>query len=387
MLSDRSKGSSYVYADYNATTPIGKNVKESIQEVLSLQTFNPSSLHRRGQEARKVLQDARDNVRSFIGVTDNKEIVFTSSATEANNLVMAGMKEYQHVISAIEHPSILNSARNPHIIPVNKNGVVDLVELEKILNKLKGNKILVSIMMANNETGVIQPIKRITEIVHKFGAVCHTDAAQSIGKINVNMEDLGVDLLTLSAHKFGGIVGSGVLIFDKKLEIKPIIFGGGQEKGLRGGTENIVAIAGLSAALHNIPELLVKMKEIEVLRDQLEYELPTLTNIFGKNSERLPNTSCIYMSGVKNDVQLMNFDLNNIAVSNGSACSSGKIEPSYVLLAMGATKEQAECSIRISIGWETKCEDIKKIINCWYSIYNQKAVNSDSGELYKPQRK
>jgi len=384
MLSDRSKGSSYVYADYNATTPIGKNVKESIQEVLSLQTFNPSSLHRRGQEARKVLQDARDNVRSFIGVPDNKEIVFTSSATEANNLVMAGMKEYQHVISAIEHPSILNSACNPHIIPVNKNGVVDLVELEKILNKLKGNKILVSIMMANNETGVIQPIKKITEIVHKFGAVCHTDAAQSIGKINVNMEDLGVDLLTLSAHKFGGIVGSGVLIFDKKLEIKPIIFGGGQEKGLRGGTENIVAIAGLSAALHNIPELLVKMKEIEVLRDQLEYELPTLTNIFGKNSERLPNTSCIYMSGVKNDVQLMNFDLNNIAVSNGSACSSGKIEPSYVLLAMGATKEQAECSIRISIGWETKCEDIKKIINCWYSIYNQKAVNSDSGELYKP---
>ncbi|HCE59740.1 MAG TPA: cysteine desulfurase [Wolbachia sp.] len=387
MLSDRSKGSSYVYADYNATTPIGKNVKESILKVLSLQTFNPSSLHRRGQEARKVLQDARDNVRSFIGVPDDKEIVFTSSATEANNLVIAGMKEYQHVISAIEHPSILNSARNPHIIPVNKNGVVDLVELEKILNKLQGNKILVSIMMANNETGVIQPIKRITEIVHKFGAVCHTDAAQSVGKINVNMEDLGVDLLTLSAHKFGGMVGSGVLIFDKKLAIKPIIFGGGQEKGLRGGTENIVAIAGLSAALHNIPELLVKMKEIEVLRDQLEHELPNLTNIFGKNSERLPNTSCIYMPGVKNDVQLMNFDLNNIAVSNGSACSSGKIEPSYVLLAMGATKEQAECSIRISIGWETKCEDIKKIINCWYSIYNQKAVNSDFGELHKPQRK
>lgn len=387
MLSDRSKGSSYVYADYNATTPIGKNVKESILKVLSLQTFNPSSLHRWGQEARKVLQDARDNVRSFIGVPDDKEIVFTSSATEANNLVMVGMKEYQHVISAIEHPSILNSARNPHIIPVNKNGVVDLVELEKILNKLQGNKILVSIMMANNETGVIQPIKRITEIVHKFGAVCHTDAAQSVGKINVNMEDLGVDLLTLSAHKFGGMVGSGVLIFDKKLAIKPIIFGGGQEKGLRGGTENIVAIAGLSAALHNIPELLVKMKEIEVLRDQLEHELPNLTNIFGKNSERLPNTSCIYMPGVKNDVQLMNFDLNNIAVSNGSACSSGKIEPSYVLLAMGATKEQAECSIRISIGWETKCEDIKKIINCWYSIYNQKAVNSDFGELHKPQRK
>lgn len=417
---NKSEGGGYVYADYNATAPINKSVKQSILEVLSLQMLNPSSLHRSGQKARKILENARDDVYNFIGVSNNKEIVFTSSATEANNLVMFGMQGYQHVISAIEHPSILNSAHNPQVIPVNRDGIVDLVELEKILNELKGNKVLVSVMMANNETGVIQPIKRIAEIVHKFGGVLHTDAAQSVGKIDVNMENLGVDLLTLSAHKFGGIAGSGVLIFDKKLEIKPMIFGGGQEKGLRGGTENIIAIAGLSAALRNIPELLIKMKEIEILRDQLEYELahrplakpiygekfsgevktsnaeyanvfaehrPASTvklpseiefckqfNVFGRNAERLPNTSCVYMPGVKNDVQLMNFDLNNIAVSNGSACSSGKIEPSYVLLAMGATKEQAECSIRISIGWETKSEDIKKIVNCWLSIYNKSLV-------------
>ena len=229
-------------------------------------------------------------------------------------------------------------------------------------------------MMANNETGVIQPIRQIAEMAHKFGAACHTDAAQSVGKISVNMENLGIDLLTLSAHKFGGIAGSGVLIFDKKLEIEPIISGGGQEKGLRGGTENIVAIAGLSAALHNIPDFLSKMSKIKELRDQLEFELLSLASdikIFGKNSERLPNTSFICMPGVKSDVQLMHFDLNNIGVSNGSACSSGKIEPSHVLFAMGATKEQAECSIRISIGWETKREDIKKIIDCWYDIYKK----------------
>lgn len=371
------ENSGCVYADYNATAPISENVKKSIFEVLLKQTLNPSSLHKRGQEARKILQDARDNVRGAIGVSSDKEIVFTSGATEANNLVMRGIAGYLHVISAIEHPSILNSACNPYIIPVNQEGIVDFLELEKILSELKGNKAIVSVMMANNETGVIQPVKEIAEIAHKFGAICHTDTAQSVGKIKVNMEDLGVDLLTLSAHKFGGVAGSGVLIFNKELAIEPIIIGGGQEKGFRGGTENIVAIAGLSAALQNIPDLLSKMDEVKELRDQLECELLNLASdirIFGKNSKRLPNTSFIYMPGVKSDVQLMHFDLNHIAVSNGSACSSGKVEPSHVLLAMGATKEQAECSIRISIGPETKPQDIKKIVDCWYNIYKKNTL-------------
>lgn len=371
------ENSGYVYADYNATAPISENVKKSIFEVLLKQTLNPSSLHKRGQEARKILQDARDNIRDALGVPSDKEIVFTSGATEANNLVMRGIAGYLHVISAIEHPSILNSACNPYIIPVNQEGIVDFLELEKILSELKGNKAIVSVMMANNETGVIQPVNEIAEIAHKFGAICHTDTAQSVGKIKVNMEDLGVDLLTLSAHKFGGVAGSGVLIFNKELAIEPIIIGGGQEKGFRGGTENIVAIAGLSAALQNIPDLLLKMDEVKELRDQLECELLNLASdirIFGKNSKRLPNTSFIYMPGVKSDVQLMHFDLNHIAVSNGSACSSGKVEPSHVLLAMGATKEQAECSIRISIGPETKPQDIKKIVDCWYNIYKKNTL-------------
>ncbi|BAP00022.1 cysteine desulfurase family protein [Wolbachia endosymbiont of Cimex lectularius] len=372
-----SLGSDYVYADYNATSPIIDSVKKSILEVLSKQILNPSSLHRRGQEARKILQDARDNVRGIIGALGDKEVVFTSGATEANNLVMRGIAGYRYVISAIEHPSILNSAYNPHIIPVNQEGVVDLLELEKILSKLERDRVIVSVMMANNETGVIQPVKEVAEIAHKFGAICHTDAAQSVGKIEVNMEDLGVDLLTLSAHKFGGIAGSGVLIYDKKLVIEPIIIGGGQEKGLRGGTENIVAIAGLSAALRDIPDLLSKMDEIKKLRDQLECELLNFASgikIFGKNSKRLPNTSLIYMPKVRNGVQLMHFDLNNIAVSNGSACSSGKVEPSHVLLAMGATKEQAECSIRISIGPKTKPRDVEKIVDCWYNIYKKNTL-------------
>ncbi|WP_395463268.1 cysteine desulfurase family protein [Wolbachia endosymbiont of Cantharis cryptica] len=372
-----SEDSSYIYADYNATAPISENVKKSVFAILSKQILNPSSLHRKGQEARKILQDARDNVRGVIGVPSDKEIVFTSGATEANNLAMRGIVGYLHVISAIEHPSILNSACNPHTIPVNQEGVVDLLELEKILSELRGNKVIVSVMMANNETGVIQPVKKIAEIAHRFGAICHTDAAQSVGKIKVNMEDLGVDLLTLSAHKFGGIAGSGVLIFNKNLVIDPIIIGGGQEKGFRGGTENIVAIASLSAALQSIPDLLLKVDEIKGLHDQLECELLNLVGgikIFGKNSQRLPNTSLIYMPRVKSDVQLMHFDLDNIAVSNGSACSSGKVEPSHVLLAMGAAKEQAECSIRISIGPGTKPRDIKKIVDCWYNIYKKNVV-------------
>ncbi|OWZ24966.1 cysteine desulfurase family protein [Wolbachia endosymbiont of Wuchereria bancrofti] len=368
------ENSDYIYADYNATFPVSDNVKESILEVLSKQVLNPSSLHRKGQEARRILQDARDNIRSAIGVPSNKEIVFTSGATEANSLVMKGIAGFQHVISAVEHPSILNSACNPHIIPVNQGGIVDLLALERILSELKGNRVIVSVMMANNETGVVQPVKEIAEIAHKFETIYHTDAAQSVGKIKVNMEDLGMDLLTLSAHKFGGIAGSGVLIFNKDLVIEPIIVGGGQEKGLRGGTENIVAIAGLSAALQSISNLLSKMDEIKELRDQLECELLNLASgikIFGKNSKRLPNTSLIYMPGVKSDVQLMHFDLNNIAVSNGSACSSGKVEPSHVLLAMGATREQAECSIRVSIGPQTKPQDIRKIVDCWYNIYEK----------------
>ncbi|QKX02415.1 cysteine desulfurase family protein [Wolbachia endosymbiont of Dirofilaria (Dirofilaria) immitis] len=372
------KSSDYIYADYNATSPISDGVRKSIFEVLSKQILNPSSLHRKGQETRKILQDARDAIYNIIDVSSDKEVVFTSGATEANNLVMRGVTGFQHVVSAIEHPSILNSVYNPHIVPVNQEGTVDLLELEKILGKLEGNRVIVSVMMANNETGVIQPIKEIAEIAHRFGAICHTDAAQSVGKIEVSMEDLGVDLLTLSAHKFGGIVGSGALIFNKKLVIEPIIVGGGQEKGLRGGTENVVAIASLFAALQSIPDLLLKMNEIRKLRDQLESKLLNLVSsikIFGKNSKRLPNTSFVYMPGVKSDVQLMHFDLNNIAVSNGSACSSGKIEPSYVLLAMGATKEQAKCSVRISIGPQTKPQDIKKIVDCWYDIYKKNALD------------
>ncbi|NUY39824.1 aminotransferase class V-fold PLP-dependent enzyme [Wolbachia endosymbiont of Litomosoides brasiliensis] len=373
------KSSDYIYADYNATFPVSDDVKKSILEVLSRQVLNPSSLHKKGQEARRILQDARGNVRSAISVPSNKEIIFTSGATETNSLVMRGIVGFQHVISAVEHPSILNSACNPHIIPVNQEGIVDLLALERILSELKGNRVIVSVTMANNETGVVQPVKEIAEIAHKFEAIYHTDAAQSVGKIKVNVEDLGMDLLTLSAHKFGGIAGSGVLIFNKDLVIEPIIVGGGQEKGLRGGTENIVAIAGLSAALQGIQNLLSKMDEIKKLRDQLEYELLNLasgTKIFGKNSKRLPNTSLIYMPGVTSDVQLMHFDLNNIAVSNGSACSSGKVEPSHVLLAMGATREQAECSIRVSIGPQTKPRDIRKIVDCWYNIYTKNTLGT-----------
>ncbi len=364
----------YIYADYNSTAPVSRCVKEDAFHILSKRTLNPSSVHQAGQKVRKIIQTARDDIYHFIGSPDNKEVLFTSSATEANNLVMRGMKGYAHVISATEHPSVINSANNPYIIPVDRNGIVNLVELEKILCKLHGNKVLVSVMMANNETGVIQPIREIAQMSHNFGAICHTDAVQACGKINFNIEDLEVDLLTLSAHKIGGIVGAGALVFDNKLQIEPIITGGGQEKGLRAGTENVIAIASFSSALRKIPEFLEKMNKIKDLRDQLEFKILEVASdaiVFGNEVNRLPNTSCIYMPGVKSDVQLMSFDTNNIAVSSGAACSSGRVESSYTLLAMGATKEQAECSIRISIGWDTTANEISKIADCWCNIYKK----------------
>ncbi|UWI83304.1 cysteine desulfurase family protein [Wolbachia endosymbiont of Howardula sp.] len=371
------KENNYIYADYNATSPISKNVQKHIIDTLYKCILNPSSLHKKGQEARRILENTRDKVRNVLGVSSTQEIIFTSGATEANNMVMKGITDHHQVISAIEHPSILESADHPHIVPVNHEGVIDLLALEKTLIKLTGKKIIVSVMMANNETGVIQPIGDIVQISHRFQALCHTDATQSVGKIKVDMEELGVDLLTFSSHKFGGILGTGVLIFNKNIAIKPIIIGGQQERGIRGGTENVIAITGLSTALDDIPELLSRMHTIKILRDHLETQVLSYDSkikIFSKNSKRLPNTSFIYMPGVKNDIQMMYFDLNNIAVSNGSACSSGKIEASQVLLAMGITHTEAECAIRISIGPDTSMQDIKKIESCWYNLYHKRHV-------------
>ena len=301
------------------------------------------------------------------------DVVFTSSGTEANNLVINSTSDYKHLISSTEHLSIINCTTNAEFIPVDHNGVVCLDELNNLLYKFKDEKVLVSVMTANNETGVIQPIKKIVELSHKFGALVHTDAIQACGKIHIDIENLGVDLLTISSHKLGSIAGAGILFFNsKKIKIKPMILGGHQEKGLRAGTENVLAIYLLSISLSNLQHSVKKMLAIEKLRNKLEDEILCLVpdaKIFSKNVERLPNTSCISMPNVNSEIQVISFDINNIAVGNGSACSTGVVGPSHVLSAMGVSEDIANNSIRISLNFDTTDEHIRAIVNCWHKIY------------------
>ncbi|QXK91912.1 aminotransferase class V-fold PLP-dependent enzyme [Neoehrlichia mikurensis] len=365
----------YIYADYNATSSINPTIKQQLSNMLLFDNiYNPSSMHKLGQKTRKIIEDTREIISKKLN-TKKHDIIFTSSGTEANNLVFSSTKDYHHIISATEHLSVINSAIAPIIIPVDQDGIISLNELVNVLQSLKNEKILVSVMLANNETGVIQPIKEITEISHKFGAVVHTDAVQACGKIHIDVSDLGVDVLTISSHKIGGLSGAGALLFNNSvINIQPTILGGSQEKGLRAGTENVAAIYSLLLSLNNLDNYIQKMNYIKNLRNQLEHDIMHLVpscKIFGKNADRLPNTTCIAMPGVSNEVQLIKFDQNNIAIGIGSACSSGKANISHVLSAMNVSEQFLRNTIRISLGVDTEEQHVKKIVDCWYEIYQQ----------------
>ncbi len=357
--------------DHNATSVVDKEVKK----YFSSNYGNPSSLHAEGQAARQIVEKARDNIRDALNAA-NTELVFTASGTEANNMVFQSFPDHAHLISAIEHPSVLYAANNPIIIPVDAQGLIKLDRLSSVLRSLNGKKFLVSIMLANNETGVLQPISRAAQLVKENGGVIHTDAAQGCGKIPVDMNALGVDMMTVSAHKCGGLVGVGGLLFKKNIDVRPLILGGGQEKKLRAGTENVPAIAAFDCVMCKLPMLIEKMQEVELMRNYLEqriYEVCPEVKIFSANCSRLPNTSCLVMPGVKSDVQVMTFDLNGIALGRGAACSSGLLEGgSHVLKAMGVSdKERAE-SIRVSLGWDNSQRDIDKFVKVWKMMYNKR---------------
>ncbi|WP_196492747.1 aminotransferase class V-fold PLP-dependent enzyme [Ehrlichia ruminantium] len=362
----------YIYADYNSTSTVLPEIKYHLNNSCYLNIYNPSSIHKLGQKTRSIVEEARNTAINQLNA-QHHDAIFTSSGTEANNLVINSTLDYKHLISSIEHLSIINSATNAELIPVDSNGIICLDELSNLLYKFKDQKILVSVMTANNETGVIQPIKKIVELSHKFGALVHTDAVQACGKIHIDIEDLGVDLLTISSHKLGSIAGAGVLFFNSnKIKIKPMILGGHQEKGLRAGTENILAIYLLSISLNNLQTSVKKMLAIEKLRNKLENEILCLVpdaQIFSKDVNRLPNTSCISMPNVNHEIQVISFDINNIAVGNGSACSTGVAGHSHVLSAMGISEDVANNSIRISLSPDTTDDHIREIVNCWYKIY------------------
>ena len=372
-----------IFLDHNSTTFINHEAREAMYELMSL-PLNASSTHYYGQQAKNILDTARHDILNVFEInrSTNYDLIFTSSGTEANNLVLHSflVKGNKLITSAIEHASILNSANsfNNNLVKtleVDSNGLVNLAQLEKFLQQNDANGCtLVSISMANSETGVIQPIKEITKIVHYYGAYLHCDLVQPVSKIPISIVDLNIDFATISGHKFGGPLGAAALIYKKNYGLTPMIFGGGQEKALRSGTENIAAIKGFSVAAKKIPYMIQEFKNIQFLRNFMEDEITKFCHdvyIAAKKVSRLPNTSKISMPGVSSQAQLINFDLAGIATSIGSACSSGKVASSYVLKNMQIPNEIIDSSLRISLGYNQSTTDIKYFIEEWKKIYTQ----------------
>lgn len=355
-----------VYLDYNATALLKPQALARMQELLSIPS-NPSSAHSFGREAKKHLENSRKTIAEYISAWAN-EVIFTASGTEANATALASFPERRVLVSAIEHSSVLKNTtdRVAEYVPVDGNGVATLVKLEELLEK-NPQAALVSVMLANNETGAVQPIKEISAICKKYNALLHCDAVQALGKIEVDFSLLGADMLSVSAHKCGGPLGAAALVVKNNIAAKPLLKGGGQELGRRAGTENIAAIAGFAAAVEAID-----LGEMQILRgwlDEMEARMQAAGGIlFSKDTPRLPNTSCVALPGVGNEIQLIDFDLNSYAVSAGSACSSGRIEKSHVLLAMGVPPELAACAIRVSAGWNTTRDEIENFTQAWLKL-------------------
>jgi cysteine desulfurase len=341
-----------------------------MQELLPV-PLNASSVHAGGRRAKGIVEDARRTIAEAIGVFAS-EVFFTASGTESNNWALRSLKGLPLIISGIEHSSVLKTAEaieTPTLLATTADGVVDLVNLEQHLPE--DEPFLVSLMLANNETGVIQPVREAAELVHAKGGLLHCDAVQALGKIPVDFTALGCDLMTISAHKAGGPVGAAALVVKNDLTFAPLLTGGGQELNRRAGTHNVAAIAGFAKAV-----TLIDYEHVRNVRQWLnamEADILSASGgeaiIFGKNATRLPNTSCIAMPGVSSETQLIRFDLEGIMVSAGSACSSGRVEPSHVLRAMGASEEVAGSALRISGGWGTAQADTEAAAAAWKKLF------------------
>ena len=364
------------YLDWNATAPVRGEVAAAVAEALT-HAGNPSSVHAEGREARRFVEVARARVSALVGALSS-EIVFTSGGSEANALALEGAVAADNgitnlFISSIEHDSVLATAdtlakqmRVAHI-PVTRDGVVDLAALENLLSAATG-RALVSVMLANNETGAIQPVAEIAALAAKHNAIVHTDAVQAPGKLDADMHDLGVHMMTLSAHKFGGPKGIGALVVRDDVRLARIIHGGGQEMGRRAGTENVPGIAGFGMAAKLAMAERDLRARVEILHATLEGTIAARVpdaEIYGKDATRLPNTICVGVPGISSETTVIALDLAGVAVSAGSACSSGKVKPSHVLTAMGFDEDAAAGAIRVSIGSSTTEADIAQFIEAW----------------------
>lgn len=369
-----------LYLDNNATTAIDPAVLDAMMPYMQGMVGNPSSVHRFGRLTRDALEQARVQIANCCGAQAG-QVVFTSGGTEANNLAIKGYLATQTVarlaVSAIEHASLLETARCMtqmgwllDEMGVDENGQISDASMRRSIYE---NTALVSIMLANNETGVIQNTEQFENLATMSQAVIHTDASQAVGKIPVNFSQLRVKMMTLSSHKIYGPQGVGALIVDRGIELQPIQKGGGQERGLRGGTENIAGIVGFGMAAELASKALAgRAKYLQAMRDELVQalaELPQIT-LFAIAVERLPNTVQFSVAGIDGETLLMQLDRKGIAVSSGSACHSGKTDPSHVLMAMGVDAKVAKSAIRVSFGKDNKAEDIATFMEALKNIIN-----------------
>ncbi len=369
-----------VYLDYNATAPIRPSAAVAVADALGL-GGNPSSVHGPGRRARAVVEDARAAVAAMVG-TPADAVVFTSGGTEANNLAILGGVEggekRRLVISAIEHDSVRAAARAADAqvttVAVDGAGVVSLAALERALST-DSQSALVSVMLVNNETGVVQPVAEVAALGHRHGALVHCDASQAAGKIAIEMAALRCDLMSLSAHKLGGPPGVGALVVAPEIEITVCAHGGGQERGRRAGTENLGGIAGFGAVAKLAAGDVAAAPGRAALRDGLERRIADIAGddaaCYGARAARVANTSLVGMAGVGAETQVIAFDLAGIAVSAGAACTSGKVTRSHVLDAMGVPAERARCAIRVSLGWGTTAPDIDRFVAAWAELYQR----------------
>jgi cysteine desulfurase NifS len=365
-----------IYLDYNATTPVAPEVRDAMLPFLGEECGNPSSIHGFGKQARTALEGARRVVAQGLNCTARR-IIFTGGGSEADNLALRGVAQASDgsrrhlIVSSIEHPAVLNTARalagagyELTLLPVNGEGVVEPDELRRAL---RPETLLVSVMLANNETGALQPIRELSRLAHEYGALFHCDAVQGFGKIGVDVEELGVDLLALSGHKIHSAKGVGALYVGKDVPIEPLITGGSQEHGMRAGTENVPGIVGFGKAVELALKRLYSDEPARIarLRDRLELGIVSILPGARRNGPRdfrLPNTLNMTLPEIRGESLVLFLDRKGIAFSSGSACKSGNPDPSHALLAMGLTPQQAHCSVRFSLGSANTAEDIDFVL-------------------------
>jgi cysteine desulfurase len=364
------------YLDWNATAPLRAEARAAVVAALDV-AGNPSSPHAEGRRARALVEDAREEIAALVGA-EPADVVLTSGGTEANNWVLAGGWS-AIALAGVEHDSVRAPARASGArlveLPVDADGAVEVAALGAVLDDLNGPRGLLTLQLANNETGVLQPVAEAAAIARARGLAVHTDAVQAAGRVDVDFRALGVDFLSLSAHKLGGPKGVGALVVRAGAALSPLLLGGGQERRRRAGTENVAAIAGFGAAARAAARDLAQMERVRSLRDRLEAEVRAITPealMISAGARRLPNTASIALPGASAETMVIALDLAGVAVSAGAACSSGKVAASHVLEAMGVEPALARAAIRVSLGWGSTEADVAAFLAAWSGLAAQR---------------